>query len=231
MQPLDTFDRNAVGAGATNARAHRVQCRCEIDNFRLTRSVLEDCFTLRQRGCHHQVFSSGHSHHVGHDACTSQSLRFGDDVPLLDTDRRAKRFEPLDVLIDRARTDRATTRQRHACAARARDQRAEHQNGRTHRLHKLVGRFDTREITRLSRTVAPSRSAATPICFSSFSVVATSCSCGTLSTINSSAVNSDAARIGSAAFLAPETVISPARRRHRHEFSVCPSRQQGRPTQ
>ncbi len=59
------------------------------------------------------------------------------------------------------------------------------------------------------RTVAPSRSAATPIWRSSFSVVTTSCSCGTLSTMNSSGVSRLAARIGSAAFFAPEIVTSP----------------------
>ena len=41
-------------------------------------------------------------------------------------------------------------------------------------------------------------------------MVTTSCSCGTFSTTSSSAVSRDAHRIGRAAFLAPEILISPS---------------------
>ena len=41
--------------------------------------------------------------------------------------------------IDRARTNRATSRQRDLCFAEPRDKRAEHQNGRAHPAHQIVG--------------------------------------------------------------------------------------------
>ncbi|MNC87256.1 hypothetical protein D3C83_29670 [compost metagenome] len=50
---------------------------------------------------------------------------------------------------------------------------------------------------------------ATPICASRFNIVLTSRRCGTLVTVSGSSVSSAAVRIGSAAFLAPETAISP----------------------
>ena len=49
----------------------------------------------------------------------------------------------------------------------------------------------------------------TPICASSVFIVTISCSCGILRRRSGSAVSRDAARIGSAAFLAPEARISP----------------------
>src|SRR3970040_2524786 len=51
---------------------------------------------------------------------------------------------------------------------------------------------------------------ATPICASRLSMVVTSRRCGTLKTVSGSAVSSAAVRIGSVAFLAPETATSPA---------------------
>ena len=50
----------------------------------------------------------------------------------------------------------------------------------------------------------------TPICASSARIVRTSFSCGTLVSVSGSAVSSAAHRIGSAAFLAPETRTSPS---------------------
>src|SRR5512144_2941638 len=55
-------------------------------------------------------------------------------------------------------------------------------------------------------------SIATPICASSRCVVRTSFSRATLSSTGGSSVNSDAHRIGSAAFFAPETRTSPSSR-------------------
>ncbi len=63
-----------------------------------------------------------------------------------------------------------------------------------------------------SRTRAPSVSVRMPIWPSSLSVVRTSCRFGTLSSSTGSADSSPAHRIGSAAFFAPDTAISPLRR-------------------
>ncbi|MNY04170.1 hypothetical protein D3C86_1368290 [compost metagenome] len=60
-----------------------------------------------------------------------------------------------------------------------------------------------------SVAVAPSMSARVPIWRSSLSIVRVSCRFGTLSMVMASAVSRLAHRIGSAAFLAPETRISP----------------------
>jgi hypothetical protein len=57
------------------------------------------------------------------------------------SDVRAHGLQALDVLIDGARADGATTRQRHTGAAEARQQGAEDQDGRPHGLDQLVRRL------------------------------------------------------------------------------------------
>ncbi len=52
----------------------------------------------------------------------------------------------------------------------------------------------------------------TPMRASSSIMVVTSCRCGTLPMLTGPSARSDAASIGSVAFLAPETRISPSRR-------------------
>ena len=98
--------------------------------------------------------------------------------------------------------------------AEARQQRAEHEDRRAHRLHQLVrrlGRGRCRDASSVTASGAASlRSARTPMLRSSFSVVATSCSRGTLASVTGSAVSSAAHSSGSAAFLAPEMATSPS---------------------
>jgi hypothetical protein len=139
-----------------------------------------------------------------------------DDVAVLDMDRGAHRLQTLDVLVDRTRADRAAAGQRHPRFAEAREQRAEHEDRRAHRLDQLVGRLarcDASGVERDAATVASLRSATTPRLRSSFSAVLTSWSCGTLTSVTGSSVSSAAQSSGSAAFLAPEIATSPSSRR------------------
>jgi hypothetical protein len=68
---------------------------------------------------------------------------------VLDADVGAHRPQALDVLIDRTRADRAAAGQRHPSLAEARQQRAQHQDRRAHRLHQFVRRLGRRERRRV----------------------------------------------------------------------------------
>jgi hypothetical protein len=59
---------------------------------------------------------------------------------VLEVDLGAHRLQPLDVLVDRPQPDRAAAGQRHARLAAARDQRAQREDRRAHRLDQLVWR-------------------------------------------------------------------------------------------
>jgi hypothetical protein len=62
------------------------------------------------------------------------------DEAVLDADLGAHRLQALDVLVDRARADRAAARQRHLRLAEARQQRPQHEDRRAHGLDQLVRR-------------------------------------------------------------------------------------------
>ena len=149
VQARDALHDDAVGTGALNARAHRSQASGQINHFGLARRVFDDRFTLGQDGGHHQIFGTRHRNQIGDDACAFQAVcparaaanfRFGDDIAMFDAHRRAKNLQPLDVLIHRARANRATAWQGHARGAEARHQRTQHEDRRAHRLDHLVGR-------------------------------------------------------------------------------------------
>jgi hypothetical protein len=55
------------------------------------------------------------------------------------TDLRAQRFEPFQVLVDRADADGAAAGERHPGVAEAGEERPEHEDARAHRLHQVVG--------------------------------------------------------------------------------------------
>ena len=62
----------------------------------------------------------------------------GDDVAALEADGAPHRLEPLQVLVDRARANRAASGERNLRASVPRDERPEDQHARAHLLHELV---------------------------------------------------------------------------------------------
>ena len=124
---------------------------------------------------------------------------------------RAHQLEALDVLIDRTGADRATSGQAHPGTAEPRHQRTQHQDRRPHRLDQFVRRLGMRDRGGIRGERCHRRAPPRPPSAAAASAPSTtSCNCGTLSTMRSSAVNRAAHRIGNAAFFAPEIGISPA---------------------
>ena len=141
MQTADALDANTAAAMAFDLRAHRDQHLGQIANLGLLRSVFKQGLAIGQRRGHQEIFGPGDGDHVGGDACTLELGGLGDDVAMLDADLRAHRLQPLDMLIHRARADRATARQRHGGPTETRQQGPERQDRCAHRLHQLIGRF------------------------------------------------------------------------------------------
>jgi hypothetical protein len=52
-----------------------------------------------QRGCHHQVFSTGNSNDIHNDMRAVQPLGFGVDITVLDIDLRPHGLQALDMLV------------------------------------------------------------------------------------------------------------------------------------
>ncbi|MNT34203.1 hypothetical protein D3C72_1701680 [compost metagenome] len=70
---------------------------------------------------------------------------------MLDADFGAQRGQALDVLVDRPLADGAAARQADARFTEAGEQRAQHQDGRAHRLDELVWRFQVVDAVGLQR--------------------------------------------------------------------------------
>ena len=140
MQRRDAFDDDAIAAGAGDSRAHRNEAVGEVADLRLAGRVFQNRRPVRQGRRHHQILGPGHRDDIEHEACPRQTRRLGVDVTVIEIDLRAHRQQALDVLIDRPQPDGASSGQRYARLAAPREQRAEREYRRPHRLHHLVRR-------------------------------------------------------------------------------------------
>ena len=139
-QPLHAVDHDARGACALDIRAQRDQAIGQVGDFRFHGRVLEHGGALGQGRGHQHVLGAGHADHVEYVARAFQSLCSGLDEAVLDRYFRPQRLQALDVLVDRARADRATARQRDFRRAVLGQQRAQHQDRGAHGLDQFVGR-------------------------------------------------------------------------------------------
>ncbi len=131
-----------VGAGAFDVRAHLVEDAGQLLDLRLAGRVHQGGPALGQHRGAHQVLGAGDGRHVEPDVGAAQppARHLDVDIAVFERDRGAHRLEPLEVLIDRPGADRAAARERHAGAAVAGDERAEHQHRSAHLADQLVGR-------------------------------------------------------------------------------------------
>ncbi len=207
---VNALDLDALGAGALDARAHRDQEPGEVAHLGLSRGVLEHRRPLGEDRRHHQVLGAGHRDEVVGDPRALEPARPRLDVAVLDRDVGAELGEALQVLVDRPHADRAAPGQGHARHAAARQQRAEHEDGRAHGGDELVRRLVARELGHPHRRCRPGpRRISAPRPSRSERVVTTSASSGTFSRTTGSAVSSVAHSAGSAAFFAALTSTCP----------------------
>src|SRR6266511_2521068 len=142
-QRRDALDAELVRARALDPRAHPDERGGEVRHLRLAGAVSQDRAALRERRRHHHVLGAGHRLAVeGEDrAVQAAARRRRLDVAVLEPDLGPEGGEPLQVLVDRPRADGAAARERDARPSPAGDERPEHEDGRAHRLHELVGRL------------------------------------------------------------------------------------------
>ena len=132
-----------VGVPAPSMRgAHAHEQLGEVADLGLAGGVVDHRLALRQAGGHQDVLGAGDADRLEADLGAAQPLRPRLDVAVLHLDLGAHPLQRGEVQVDRARADGAAARQRHARAALAGDQRAEHEHGGAHRLDEVVGRLD-----------------------------------------------------------------------------------------
>src|SRR3990167_1504902 len=141
VQTLNAINGDGVGAGTGDFAAHGIDEVGQVDHLRFAGGVFQHRAALGQRSSHHDVFGTGHADDIEEEVRTAQAAfrRLGLDIAAFHVDLRAHGFETTDVQVDRTRTNGAATRQRHFGLAKARDQRAKHEDRRAHGFHQLVG--------------------------------------------------------------------------------------------
>ena len=137
-------------ARALDFRAHGIEQRGEVRDFRLTGAVLHDGLAIGKRGGHQQVFGAGDGNFVEDDFGAFEPIAIdrisgGFDVAVLLRDLGAQALQTFDVEIDGARADCASAGQRDASAATARDQRSEDERRGSHGLDQFIRRFRSGE--------------------------------------------------------------------------------------
>ena len=149
VKPFNPFDHNLGRAGAFNLRSHGRETLRKVHHFGLSGCVLDDRGALGKRRSHHDVFCTGHGHHVGHDAGALKAGSPGIHITMVDFDLRPHEPQRLDVLIDRPRTDRATSGKRHTGRSEPSDERPQNKDRGTHRAHKVVRSLRARHVVRM----------------------------------------------------------------------------------
>ena len=193
-------------------RAHRVEEVREVDDLRLARRVLDDGLALGKRRGHQQILGAGHGNRFEHEARAAQPRSARADVAVLDRDVGAElpagRRRECSPDARRSRSRPAGKRRpcrnapaagrargsTHASCAPARTARRARGSSRRRPRHACLSSIVTLTPMRPSNSI----------------MVVTSCRCGTLPTDTVPSASSVAARIGSAAFLAPEMRTSPS---------------------
>jgi hypothetical protein len=140
VQFFHALDDDLVRAGALDLRSHRDQELGQIHHLGLTRSVLDDGLAVGQRGRHHEVFGAGDGDGLEVESRALEPIRACADVAPVDLDIRAHRLQSGHMDVDRTRADGAAARQRHVGFSEPREQGAQHQYRRPHRLDQLVRR-------------------------------------------------------------------------------------------
>ncbi len=192
-------------------RAHGDQEVRQVDDLGFTSSVLEDRPSFGQSGRHHQVLGAGHRDRLEHDPRAVKAPCAGLDVAVLDVDVRSHRLQPGDVNVDRASADRTATGQRDVGRAVPRDQRPEDQDRRAHRLDEFVGGEGLARAPGVhldAHALVDRHPGAEPA--EQFDHRGHVLQVRDVRDVTGSSGSSAAARIGSAAFLAPDMRTSPS---------------------
>ena len=202
-----------VGTGAADLRAHGDQEIREIDDFRLARRVLDDGLALGERRRHQQVLGTGHRDGFEHESRAAQPLGARADVAVLDLDVGAHRLQTrrheCSPAAHRSRSRRAATRRRGRSAPAAdrarRSTRASCAPAR--RARRTRGSSTASTSTRILSSIVT----LTPMRPSSSIMVVTSLQMRHVADRHRCLPPASVpARIGSAAFLAPEMRTSPS---------------------
>ena len=117
---------NRSGTRSFDLCTHLVEQVGEVGHFRFTRTVLQDRFSLGESGGHEQVFGPSHRDFVEDNLRALESVGFSLNIAVFLCDLGTELFQSLNVEIDRACADRASSGKGYVRASATCDQRSQH---------------------------------------------------------------------------------------------------------
>ena len=139
-QPLDAFDDQTV-PGPTRVGAHLVEEAHQVADLGLAGGVVDQRAALGAHRRHQHVLGCAHRRILQHHLGAGEHLGRARDVAVRRTEGGAQALQRTQMHVDRARAEVVAARQRHTGGAEARQQRAQHRNGRPHPLHEVIRRL------------------------------------------------------------------------------------------
>ena len=141
MEGLNTFNGNGLGALAGNSSAHGIQEICQVDDLRLSRTVLENGGAFRQRCCHENVLCTTHGAEIEHKAGTLQaSVDRRLYVAIFHFNGSTQGLQAAQVLINGSWPNGAATGQGNLGATIVGKHGTKHQKRCTHLPHQVIRR-------------------------------------------------------------------------------------------
>ena len=147
---LDTLDDQRAAADPFDPGPQPDQEIGQVGDFGFARRVFKDRLAVGEHGSHQEVLGARHRHGVKYDMGAPEPVGAGLDKAFLDHDIGAHCLQTRNVQVDGTGAYRAAARQRDVCLTESRDQRTEHENGRTHRLDEFVRCLTPIDVTRVN---------------------------------------------------------------------------------
>ena len=121
----NALDHDAIGSRSADLCPHAVENIRQFAHLGLPRGVVENGFSLRQGGGHHDILGAVHRDRVEVDLRALEARAKSLNGAVVQANFRTQSLQPLQVLIDRTHADRTTSGLRDTAAAEPRHQRSE----------------------------------------------------------------------------------------------------------
>lgn len=115
MKSLNTTDTDHISTCSLDISSHTVQEIGNINNMRLSRSILYNCTACCHGSCHHDIDSRTNRNHIKENMASVKILSFGNDSTMTDIHISAKSAESFQMLVDRSTADITSARKRNFC--------------------------------------------------------------------------------------------------------------------
>ena len=115
MKSLNTTDADHISTCTLDISTHTVQEIGNINNMRLSCSILDNCTACCHGSCHHDIDSRADRNHIQEDMTSMKILSPGNDSTMENIHLSTKSTKSFQMLVDRSAADITSARKRNFC--------------------------------------------------------------------------------------------------------------------